>query len=199
MCKLRMVHSRVRCKLTQPRTNFSSIYSSTYDQMEAEFGNTRIISTLGLSLFVLGMSFGPAFFSPLSEFYGRRPIYLVAWTMYLIFIIPQAVSKNIGAILAGRFLTGFAGGAFLAVSGGTVGDLFSRDDLQAPMSLFCAAPFLGPIAGPVVGGFINFNTTWRWTYYYALIFTGILWVSIVFFVPETYRKQSLDKPLNRQP
>ncbi|CAM1501923.1 Fc.00g039070.m01.CDS01 [Cosmosporella sp. VM-42] len=167
-------------------TGASSIYTSTYEQMEAEFGNSREVSILGLSLFVLGISLGPMLLSPLSEFYGRRPIYLVAWTLYVIWIIPQAVAKNIATMLVSRFLDGFAGSAFLAVSGGTVGDLFANQELQAPMLLFSLAPFVGPSIGPLIGGFINYNANWRWTYYVLLIWGFTILVCIVFLVPETY-------------
>ncbi|KAI8674965.1 MFS domain-containing protein [Fusarium keratoplasticum] len=167
-------------------TAASSIYTSTYAQMQAEFGNSRIVSTLGLSLFVLGIALGPLFMSPLSEFYGRRPIYLVSWTMYVIWIIPQAVAKNIETVLVGRFFDGFAGSAFLAVSGGTVGDLFAPNELQAPMLMFSIAPFVGPSIGPLIGGFINYNVDWRWTYYVMLIWAFGLLLGIVFLVPETY-------------
>ncbi|KAF5616984.1 multidrug resistance [Fusarium sp. NRRL 52700] len=123
-------------------TAASSIYTSTYEQMEDEFGNSREVSIIGLSLFVLGIGLGPMFLGPLSEFYGRRLIYIVSWTLYVIFIIPQAVARNIETVIVSRFLDGFAGSAFLAVSGGTVGDLFTADELQAPMLLFSLAPFV---------------------------------------------------------
>ncbi|KAH7027960.1 major facilitator superfamily domain-containing protein [Microdochium trichocladiopsis] len=179
-------------------TGASSIYTSAYAAMEAEFGNSRIVSTLGLSLFVLGLALGPMLFGPLSEFYGRRPIYLVAWTMYLIWIIPQAVAPNIATMIVCRFLDGFAGSTFLAVSGGTVSDLFSREQLQWPMAIFSAAPFTGPCIGPLIGGFINQNTpVWRWTFWVLLIWAGVLEVAIVFFVPETFHPVLLRKKANK--
>lgn len=170
-----------------PSTNASSIYTSTYGQMDAEFGNSRIVATLGLSTFVLGIALGP-FWSPLAEFYGRRPIYLAAFFVYLIFIIPTAVAKNIETMIVTRFFQGLAGSAFLSVSGGTVGDLFAREHMQAPMSVFTMAPFIGPSIGPLIGGFINSYTTWRWTYYVLLIWSGVLLAAIALFVPETYRE-----------
>ncbi|PHH86414.1 hypothetical protein CDD83_10280 [Cordyceps sp. RAO-2017] len=164
----------------------SSVYTSTYEQMEAEFHNSRIVSVLGLSSFVLGIGLGPMFLSPLSEFYGRRPIYLVAWTAYLIWFVPQAVAKHIAITIVFRFMSGFSGSAFLAVSGGTVSDLFAKQELQAPMALFSMSPFIGPSLGPLIGGFINYYVDWRWTYYVLVIWSFVLWVAIIFFVPETY-------------
>lgn len=165
--------------------------------MNAEFGSSTIVATLGLSTFVIGIAIGPMLLGPLSEFFGRRPIYLVSWSMFLIWIIPSAVAQNIATMIVARFFDGLAGSAFLSVAGGTVGDLFARQDLQAPMLVFSMAPFIGPSLGPLVGGFINYYTSWRWTYYVLLIWAFALLVAIVFFVPETYRKPLRDEHLAR--
>ena len=64
-------------------------------------------------------------------------------------------------------------------------DLFLPTEIQAPMILYTVAPFLGPVLGPVMGGFINQFTTWRWTFYILLIWTGVIFICLI-FVPETY-------------
>jgi MFS family permease len=106
-----------------------------------------------------------------------------------------------------RFFDGFAGSAFLSVSGGTVSDLFRPDAIQAPMIIISMAPFVGPSLGPLLGGFINYNVDWRWTFYVGarcyrrlvtftellsaqvmLIWAGVMMVCVVVLVPETYRE-----------
>lgn len=155
--------------------------------MDAEFGNSRIVATLGLSTFVLGIALGPAW-SPLSEFYGRRPIYLGSFAFFLIWLVPSAVAKNIETMIIARFFQGLAGSAFLSVSGGTVGDMFDRATMAAPMAMFTISPFVGPSIGPSVGGFINYYVNWRWTHYVLIIWSFTVLVLLCFFVPETYRK-----------
>ncbi|KAJ5279336.1 MFS general substrate transporter [Penicillium angulare] len=154
--------------------------------MNAEFGISSIVATLGLSMFVLGIAFGPLLTSPLSEWYGRRAIYIISWSLFLIWTIGTAVAKKFQTVLITRFFTGFFGGTFLSVSGGTAGDIFPRDQIQIPMALVSAAPFTGPCFGPLIGGFINYHANWRWTYYVILIWAGVLLVPILFLVPETY-------------
>ncbi|CAG8429347.1 unnamed protein product [Penicillium salamii] len=179
------------CTATVCVTCTSSIYTTTYVQMDAEFNTSRLVSTIGLSVFVLGISMGPLLTSPLSEWFGRKPIYLVAWSLFIVWNIPPAVARNIQTIIIARFFTGFTGGTFLAVAGGTVRDLFSDHSIQKPMALVSAAPFIGPCFGPLIGGFINFNTHWRWTYYFVIIWSVVLLVLISVLTPETYHPAKL--------
>ncbi|KAF1813450.1 MFS transporter [Eremomyces bilateralis CBS 781.70] len=164
----------------------SSLYVGSYGQLMKEFNSSRIVVTIGLSLFVAGLGVGPMILSPLSEFYGRRPVYLVSYSFFFIWLIPCAVSKNMATMLVARFLDGFSGSAFLSVAGGTVGDIFNRHDLSMPMMIYAASPFLGPQLGPLMSGFINQYTNWRWTFYTALIWAGFQLAAIVLLVPETY-------------
>jgi MFS family permease len=104
---------------------------------------------------------------------------------FLMFLIPSAAAQNIQTMLIGRFLDGVAGSAFLSVAAGTVADLFNPSQIQVPMLLYTITPFIGPVLGPAIGGFINQFTTWRWTFYVLIIWTGVAFVC-VFCVPETY-------------
>ncbi|PLB54003.1 MFS general substrate transporter [Aspergillus steynii IBT 23096] len=174
------------CTGTMCVTCASSIYTTTYTQMNAELMISSIISTLGLSFFVLGIAFGPILTSPLSEWYGRRPIYVVSWLLFMIWTAATAVARNIQTIIISRFFTGFAGGTFLSVSGGTAGDVFRCDEIQKPMTFVSASPFIGPCLGPLVGGFIVSHAHWRWCHYSILIWSAIILLSILFLVPETY-------------
>lgn len=112
-------------------------------------------------MFILGLGIGPMLLGPLScvcltptpiplsniitsEFYGRRPIYLASFSFFLIWLIPSAVAQNIQTMIIARFFDGLSGSAFLSVAGGTVGDMFNREQLQFPMMVYTASPFVGP-------------------------------------------------------
>lgn len=58
--------------------------------------------------------------------------------------------------------------------------------MPAPMLAFSASPFIGPVLGPLVSGFINQNTNWRWTYYTIIIWAGVMMALLLVFVRESY-------------
>jgi MFS family permease len=110
----------------------------------------------------------------------------VSFTFFIIWLIPSAVAQNIQTMLIARFLDGLSGSAFLSVAGGTVGDMYNREELQLPMLIYTASPFVGPSIGPLIGGFINQYTSWRWTFYVLLIWSAANVGMIALLVPETY-------------
>lgn len=64
----------------------SALYTSTYEQMMPEYHISREVATIGLTTYVCGLGLGPMFLGPLSEFYGRRMIYLCAFGGFFIWV-----------------------------------------------------------------------------------------------------------------
>lgn len=60
-----------------------------------------------------------------------------------------------------------------------------------------AEQFVGPEVGPVIGGFINQFTNWRWSFWVLVIWAGLQWILIFFFVPETYAPVLLRRKAQR--
>ncbi|KAH0142516.1 hypothetical protein KCU67_g13994, partial [Aureobasidium melanogenum] len=104
----------------------------------------------------------------------------------MVVALSMILDFNVSSLVVARVLDGFAGAAFLSVAGGTVGDMFTGAELQKPMMVYTAAPFLGSELGPLIADFINYKANWRWTFWVLLIWAGIQWLLIVCLVPETY-------------
>jgi multidrug resistance protein len=153
----------------------------------SEFNITNEVElSLTLSIFVLAYAVGPLFLGPLSEMYGRVPVLQLANAFYLCFNLGCGFAQNKGQMIAFRFLAGLGGSAPLAIGGGGLSDLFRAEERGRAISIYSLAPLLGPAIGPIAGGFISENTTWRWVFWATTIADAVIQVAGLFFLQETY-------------
>ena len=117
--------------------------------------------------------------------------------MLFIFQLPVALAPNIGTILVCRFIGGFAGGAPLTNTGGTVSDLWKRNESGGPMAVYGLSSTFGPPMALVISGYIGKNKGWTWIFWVLMIITGGFWVILVATIPETRHTIILQKKTQR--
>ncbi|KAF5661102.1 major facilitator superfamily transporter [Fusarium heterosporum] len=169
----------------------SSIHTAAIAAIAQDLECSDTVATLGVTTFLLGFGTGPLIFAPLSEIYGRNPVYRSVLLLFVLFNIGCALSPNIGALLVFRFLCGFFGSPTVTNSGGSLTDLWPLSHRSVPLALFTAASFLGPVIAPIVGGFLTEHASWRWDFWLVSILSGIIYITMVLFLPETYAPRLL--------
>lgn len=171
----------------------SAVITADLEGVSKTFNVSNEVALLTISMFVIGFGVGPLAFAPLSELYGRKPVYIITIALAVIFEIPCAVAQNIGTLLVCRLIDGVAFSAPMTLVGGTLADLWKNEERGVPMAVFSAAPFAGPAIGPLAGGFLGDAAGWRWLYWIQLILAGICWLVLTFTVPETFAPVILDR------
>lgn len=164
----------------------SAVVTGGLGLIETKYNVSLEVAILTCSIMVCGFAVGPLLWSPLSEIIGRRPVYIISFALYTIFQIPCALSPNIGGLLACRFLSGVFSSSGLSLAGGTIADIWNIEERGMAIAYFAAAPYCGPVLGPIVAGWINVGTgrldLFFWT---NMAFAGVLMV-LIGLVPETY-------------
>jgi MFS family permease len=90
----------------------SSMFAPGVPGLMREFHNTSSeLSAFVVSIYVLGFAYGPIFLAPLSEIYGRQPIYHVGNSLFVAFSIACALSRNLNVLIMMRFMEGIFGSA----------------------------------------------------------------------------------------
>ncbi|KAF2634180.1 MFS general substrate transporter, partial [Massarina eburnea CBS 473.64] len=80
---------------------YSTSYTAGIPGMMGTFGiSSKTEVVLGVTTYLFGMALGSIILAPLSEMYGRRPVYLIAVFLFMVLIIPCALAQNLATVLA---------------------------------------------------------------------------------------------------
>lgn len=165
----------------------SAIFSSAVGSISSQFGISSEVSTLGVTLYVLGFASGPTLWAPTSELSGRRWPMLIGLFGYSVFTIGTATAKDVQTIMLTRFFAGFFAASPLSVVPAIFADLYSNQYRGIAIAIFAMAVFVGPFASPFTGGFITMSYLgWRWTMYISAIMGFLAFALLAFFFKETY-------------
>lgn len=149
-------------------------------------------------MFVSGYCAGPLLFGSLSEWIGRKPVFLISLLFYTGWNVGCALSQNTASIIVFRFLAGTFASAPLTNSGGVIADIWDASTRGVAMSIFSIAPFAGPALGPIVAGAIQVTGThWRWLYWVCAMFSGVCLLFVIFTLPETLHPIILKRKAQR--
>jgi len=107
-------------------------------------------------------------YGKLGDMYGRKPFYIGAIILFLIGSALSGAAQNMGELIAFRALQGIGGGALMANSFAIIGDLFAPAERGRWQGLFAAVFGLASVIGPLLGGFLTDNYSWRWVFYINL-------------------------------
>ncbi|KAI9700577.1 MAG: hypothetical protein M1820_006731 [Bogoriella megaspora] len=176
----------------------SSIFAPAVPQVMADFHNSSTtLATFVVSVYLLGFTFGPLVIAPLSELYGRLPLYHVNNALFIVFTVACAVSSNLNMLIGFRFLAGLVGSTPLTIGGGTLADLMPQEKRGGAMALWGLGPLLGPIIGPVAGGYLAEAKGWRWVFWLLVMLSGVFDLLCLVYCRETYAPVLLQRKTER--
>jgi multidrug resistance protein len=146
------------------------MFAPGVEDVMIEFKSTsQILASFVVSIYVLGYCVGPLIVAPLSEIYGRVPVYHVSNVLFVVFTIACAVSSSLSMLTVFRFFAGVMGSTPLSIGGGSFGDMFKVEERGAAIAIWSMGPLLGPVIGPVAGGFLAQRAGWRWVFWVITI------------------------------
>ncbi|KAI1809951.1 major facilitator superfamily transporter [Poronia punctata] len=166
----------------------SALPSMAVPFIAREFGKTSDSElVLPISTYLIGYVFGPLLWGPLSEHIGRRTLTVGTFFCFTVFTLCCAVAPNFSALLVFRFFCGAFGSSPIAIVSGQIADIYDDQVLRGrALSYFMVTTLVGPLLAPIISGFCSTSIGWRWAFWVALIYAGVTYLCILFFLPETY-------------
>lgn len=110
------------------------------------------------------------------QYYGRRPVYIYSYFIYLCLLAASALSPTLAIFLVVRLLSGYFASVTIANFGGTIADLYHPHDTGPAMSLYLWAATCGSPSGFFIMSFVAHYRGWRDVFWALLAICGSLWL-----------------------
>ena len=109
----------------------------------------------------------------LSDLYGRRPLFQIGIAVFLLGSVLSGMAGTMTQLIAYRAVQGLGAGALVPLAMTIIGDVYTVEERARMQAFFSGVWGISSVVGPVVGGFITDQLSWRWVFYINVPF-GIL-------------------------
>src|ERR687894_1129587 len=150
-----------------------ALYTPAMPTLVTAFQTTPANIKLTLTVFFFGFAFAQLVCGPLSDAYGRRPVAIGFFSVYLLGSVVAAVSPGIEWLLAGRALQGIGVAAGTAISRAIVRDQFTGQSSARIMNLIGLMLAVGPAVSPTIGGVLLSTLGWH-SIFLVMVVYGIV-------------------------
>lgn len=173
---------------------FSGLSSLIYYPAIRPFAHSLNVSVatinLTVSAYLIVAGIFPSITGDISDQSGRRVASLLAFTLYFSSNLGIALQNNYAALVVLRCLQSGGSAGAIAIAYGVVADITTPAERGSYVDILLGFTNAAPCLGPVVGGILVQEVSWRWIFWVLVILSGTHLLGLVMFFPETSRNSS---------
>ena len=151
------------------------------EAFQSEYGRVQ----LALSLYLAAIAISQIFVGPLSDRFGRRPVLLVGFSIFVAVSVALPFAPNVDALIAGRVLQGASGCVGIVLGRAIVRDLFERRQAASMLGYVTMGLAVAPMVAPSIGGLLQETFGWPAIFWFTAFFGAVAIAVTVTRVPET--------------
>ena len=155
-----------------------TIVATALPTITGELGGLNHLSWVVTS-YLLASTVSTPLYGKLGDLYGRKRLFQIAILVFLAGSVLCGLSRSMGQLIAFRAVQGVGGGGLMVLAQAIIADVVSPRERGRYMGYFGAVFGTAMVGGPLVGGFLTDQVSWRWVFYVniplgilALLVTG---------------------------
>ncbi len=130
----------------------------------------------------------------LTRVLGLRTLLLTCVVMFTLFSMLCGTAHDLSTMIIGRAGQGFFGGALIPTAQTIVRTRLPDHQIPVGMSLFGLIVLLGPLMGPLIGGWLTEHASWQWCFFINIPIAGALVALLLLGLPHV--RSSLQELIN---
>ncbi len=170
-----------------------TIVSPAMPVIVAELGGIEHYSWIATSALLASAVIVPIV-GKLSDIYGRRGFYIAGLVIFMLGSILAGVAQGFWWLVAARAVQGLGMGTIMPLAQAIIGDIISPRERGKYMGYLGGVFGVASIGGPLLGGWITDNFSWRWLFFVNLPIgiAALTFIIAYLHLPHTPSKHSLD-------
>ncbi|HEX6518707.1 MAG TPA: MDR family MFS transporter [Streptosporangiaceae bacterium] len=150
-----------------------AILLAMLDQLIVSTALPRIVGSLGgvahlswvVTAYILASTITTPLYGKLGDMYGRKKLFLGAIVIFLVGSALSGLAHSMTQLITFRAIQGLGAGGLITGAMATLGDIVAPRERGRYMGYMMAVMMLATIGGPLAGGYITDNLSWRWIFY----------------------------------
>ncbi len=171
-----------------------TIVATALPQIVREFNGLEHMSWVYASYLIASTVAIPVY-GKLSDIYGRRGFFLGGIVIFLAGSVLSGLSQSMLELILFRGLQGIGAGAIMVNSIALIGDLFTPAERGRWQGLIGGVYGIASIAGPLMGGWLTDNISWRWIFYINLPLGALALIVIATTLPRI-RPEKMERSID---
>lgn len=172
--------------LFSPMSSF--IYLPALDKLSDYYHTSVAKINFSVTTYMIMQGLAPMFFGDLADQIGRRPVYILTLTIYLLANMALALQGNYAALLVLRALQSTGSSGTVALGNAVMADIATSAERSGYIGYVQAGAMFGPALAPTIGGILTQYLGWRAIFWFLVIASGIYLAAYAVLLPETCRK-----------
>lgn len=166
-----------------------NIFLPSLPGMAHYFDSDYAIMQLAVSLYLAATAVLQLFIGPASDRFGRRPVMLTCFAIFLVGTLAAVYAPTVEVLLACRLLQAFSS-AGMVISRAVVRDTVSTAEAASQIGYITMGMSVVPMIGPMIGGFLDELYGWQASFWLTLAFGVVAFVIVLADLGETNRNRS---------
>jgi MFS transporter, DHA2 family, multidrug resistance protein len=127
----------------------------------------------------------------LAAWLGRTRLFVIAVVGFTVASALCGVADSLGEIVVFRIMQGMFGAALVPLSQAVMYELYPPEQRAKALGIWTMGVMMGPICGPILGGWLTESYSWRWIFYINVPFGIVTAIGLLTFLKETARNTSV--------
>jgi DHA2 family multidrug resistance protein len=162
----------------------TTIANVALPHMQGSVSASREQITWVLTSYIVAAAIATPFSGWLASRFGRRRLLLISIVGFTGVSGLCGIAQNLDELILFRLLQGVFGAALVPMSQATLLDIYPTEEHGRAMSIFGLAAIVGPVMGPLLGGYLTENLSWRWCFYINLPIGLFSFIGLYALMPE---------------